>query len=403
LVRVKLAGLIALAVATIVALSGAARASDGITLRGYGTAVVDGLLSPGEWDAAGHYDFQANRAPAEGGGTVPATLFVMNDSANLYLALRVSVTNLGYSAFDGIFPAPDPNPFGPGNDILRATPTSFEDIHWHPVGPNNWDWLADVADGGTRDGVAAVHQSGGVGVFEVAHPLNSADDQHDFSLTIPKHVRFIGSFQHCVASACATTFMPPTSLNQVVVVSGTHIPPDTSITAGPAEGSQVPDYGNFEFVGTDDVTPPSELEYECKVDDEDWSSCDSPFGPATTVDGWHALSIRALDDMLNADPTPAQRHWRIDTQSPSKPKVIVSRRRGAAVTELRLSATDRGTPAKRLRFRCAVDSKRLHACASRYRLRLRAGRHVLRVRAVDPAGNQSDARIARFAVRLPAA
>jgi len=48
-------------------------------LRGYGTAVVDGVLAPGEWDAAGRLDFQANRSPADGGGTVPATLFVMND------------------------------------------------------------------------------------------------------------------------------------------------------------------------------------------------------------------------------------------------------------------------------------------------------------------------------------
>ena len=76
----------------LVAMSGSARASGGVTLRGYGTPVVDGVLSPNEWDAAGHFDFQANRSPSEGGGTVPATVFVMNDSTNLYLALRIAVT-----------------------------------------------------------------------------------------------------------------------------------------------------------------------------------------------------------------------------------------------------------------------------------------------------------------------
>jgi hypothetical protein len=180
---------------------------------------------------------------------------------------------------------------------------------------------------------------------------------------------------------------------KLVVVSGTRVPPETTITAGPAEGAQVSDYGTFEFTGIDDVAPPSELVYECKVDTEDWSSCESPLGPASTEDGWHTLSVRALDDMLNADPTPAERRWRIDTRSPSKPHVA---RKGKT---LRLTAADRGTPSRRLRFKCAVDAKRLHACPSLLRLRLPARRHVLRARAVDPAGNESGVRIFRFAVR----
>ena len=72
-------GVVLASVLILVATTGAARASDGLSLRGYGTAVVDGVLSPNEWDRAAHYDFQANRSPAEGGGTVPATLFVMNE------------------------------------------------------------------------------------------------------------------------------------------------------------------------------------------------------------------------------------------------------------------------------------------------------------------------------------
>jgi hypothetical protein len=118
----------------------------------------------------------------------------------------------------------------------------------------------------------------------------------------------------------------------------------------------------------------------------------------TTEDGWHTFSVRALDDMLNTDPTPATRFWRVDTQAPSKPKVVVSGRRGAA-KELRISATDRGTSAGRLRFRCKVDTKSFRACGSRLRLRLPSGRHVFRVRAIDPAGNGSDVRIVRLVVR----
>jgi len=55
------------------------------TLFGVGTATVDGILSPGEWDAAGSIDLVIN---LPGGGTEAATLFVMNDATDLYLALR---------------------------------------------------------------------------------------------------------------------------------------------------------------------------------------------------------------------------------------------------------------------------------------------------------------------------
>lgn len=382
-----------LAAAAIVLATGSARASDDeLKLRGYGTPVMDGVLTPGEWDAAGHFDFQANRTPGQGGGTVPATLYVMNDSANLYLALRVEVANLGDSAFDGVFAPP-----GPDSDILRAVPWEFQDLHFHEVTPFTWNWLPDVADGGTQDGTAVALVQGGVGVFEVAHPLNSTDDRHDFSLAIPSHKTFIGSFQHCVAGSCAGTFMPASGIGTVVIVSGTRVPPDTTIIEGPAEGEELPDYGVFVFKGTDDIAPGSEISFECKVDAEDWSSCDNPLGPATTVAGWHTLSVRALDDMLNADPTPAQRRWRIDLQSPSTPRVT---RRGKT---LRFSSTDRGTPSGRLRFRCAIDTKRLHACGSRVGTRLRGGRHVVRVRAIDPAGNESNMKTLRFTVRRSAA
>jgi len=385
--RVKLAGIVALVAALFATTSGTAGASGGLTLRGYGTPVVDGVLAPGEWDTAGQFDFQASRSPVEGGGTVPATLFVMNDSTNLYLALRVSVIDLGNSTFDGLFSPPGGSPFAPGSDILRAVPWTFEDSFWQQTGPNSWDWSVDDAFGGTNDGMsqAAVHN--GVAVFEVEHPLNDGDDLHDFSLAIPSHVDYIGLFQHCIASSCGYTNITSDTA-KIEVVSGTHVPPQTSITAGPAEGAQVADYGTWEFAASDDVAPASEITYQCSVDSGPWDDCETPYGPATTVDGWHTLSVRALDDMLNADPTPAQRRWRIDTTGPSKPKVV---RHGRT---LRFSAKDVGTPRADVRFRCALDAKRLHSCGAVFRVP--RGRHTVRVRAVDPAGNESDVKSVRL-------
>jgi hypothetical protein len=389
------AGILAVLVAIMaVAWAGSAAASEGLSLRGYGTAVLDGDLAPGEWDSAGRYDFAARRAPSEGGGSVPASFYVMNDATNMYLALRVSVTNIGFSAFDTIFKAPGPNAFAEGSDILHTSPTYFEDLHYHQTSPFQWSWLEDVADGGTRDGTSATQTHFGFVVYEVSHPLDTADNRHDFSLTIPKHETFAGSFHHCVGS-CASTGIPESGFGEIVVVSGTHVPPNTRITAGPADGAEVRDERTFEFTGTDDVAPVEELRFECKVDREEWSECESPLA-GVVADGWHTLRVRAIDDMLNADPTPAQRRWRIDTKAPSKPSVTL--RNGA----YRFSSSDRGTPRRRLRFRCGLDTTRLHACGSRYSRRLPAGRHVLRVRAVDPAGNESSVRTVRFVVRLAA-
>jgi hypothetical protein len=241
-----------------------------------------------------------------------------------------------------------------------------------------------------------VREADGELVYEVAHPLDSADDAHDFSLAIPSHLEFMGAFQYCFGS-CPASYIPPTT-GKIAIVSGTLVPPDTTFTFGPANGTELSGYGQFGFVGTDDVAPPNELTYECKVDRRGWSECASPLSSPTHDEGWHTLSVRALDDMLNVDATPAMRRWRIDTQEPSKPKAVVSSLRGPKV-KFGFFATDRGTPARRLRYRCALDHTRFRACGSRFALRLRSGRHSLRVCAIDPAGNRSAPKVLRFIVR----
>jgi hypothetical protein len=394
---VKLARGIALtAVVVLTWGAGTGAASDQVKLRGYGSADVDGVLTLTEWDNAGRFPFLVNTSPAGGGGLVPATFYVMNDSTNLYLALRVSAPDLGNSAFDGIFLGAPPDLFG-ASDILHVSPIGLEDLFFHQVSPTYWDYQPDVDYGGTRDGASAVAESGGELVYELSHPLDSADDPHDFSLRIPSHIDFHGVFQYCFGS-CPAAYIPEAT-GQIVIVSGTHLPPETRFTFGPADGAEVAGYGQFGFVGEDDAAPSSELTYECKIDADDWKACESPLSGAATEDGWHTISVRALDDMLNVDPTPATRDWRIDTQEPSRPKVVVTRRPRASRMQLRISATDRGTPVERLRLRCKLDAKPFHACAARQRLRLRSGRHVLRFNALDPAGNRSPVKIVRLVVR----
>jgi hypothetical protein len=89
---------------------------------------------------------------------------------------------------------------------------------------------------------------------------------------------------------------------------------------------------------------------------------------------------------------------RSDSAAPRRPVVrgsLVVREGRAAV--YRLSATDAFTPAAALRFLCGVDAAPLRPCAARLELRLAPGPHVLRVRAVDAAGNGSA--VTRLVVR----
>ncbi len=69
--------------------------TSGVNPLGYGTAIIDGVMSPGEWDNAVKIDFQANVPPSEGGGTTPATLYIMNNGLNLYFAVKVARPSFG--------------------------------------------------------------------------------------------------------------------------------------------------------------------------------------------------------------------------------------------------------------------------------------------------------------------
>jgi hypothetical protein len=77
-----------------------------------------------------------------------------------------------------------------------------------------------------------------------------------------------------------------------------------------------------------------------------------------------------------------------DEAAPSRPRV----RLGSAGDGRRtytFSSADEFAPTSAIRYRCSFDGAALHACDARYSQPLRPGSHVLRVVALDPAGNRS--------------
>jgi ELWxxDGT repeat protein len=88
---------------------------------------------------------------------------------------------------------------------------------------------------------------------------------------------------------------------------GDTVPPETTITSGPANGSTIPSGTSavFTFTGT----PGNTAWFECALDDDPVILCKSPF--TWTGDrlgkGSHTFRVRAFNSVGNPDPTWAQR------------------------------------------------------------------------------------------------
>jgi hypothetical protein len=182
-----------------------------LVLSGLGTATVDGVLAPGEWDGAASSAVLANVPANDGGGTTPATLFVMNDGTNLYLGVKVVRTqlntgNLGFGLDQVAFEFDNDHDEGPpeeGDDILLLSPglsilgvsAFFDEVRTTrppcPVGVGLCGFLDIQLDApGTNDGAGAATNNGSFSFFEMAHPLDSGDDLNDFSLAPGSTVGF---------------------------------------------------------------------------------------------------------------------------------------------------------------------------------------------------------------------
>jgi len=182
--------------------NGFAHDVSGVSLTGFGTAAIDGVMSPGEWDTADTISFQAN---VPEGGTTPATLFVMNDADNLYLAVAIERSSLDRTSVTFEYDNDHDGVSTDGDDtiLMNAGPAisaSFSD-NFRPSG------AVDTSDGGTNDGVADASNDGTFSVYEQSHPLNTADDAHDFSLEFGDTVGFRLFIR--MLPPTTDTFLPP--------------------------------------------------------------------------------------------------------------------------------------------------------------------------------------------------
>ena len=148
---------------------------------------IDGIIGDEEWSTAAKIDF--NIASYNG------TIYVMNDGGNLYIAAKITDNYFqadqgNYDVFMVLFDNDNDGVQEKGDDGLFCFSIAGPpyDVFYNVTEPNAWP--SDESDGGTADGG---HDETGDGVynyFECFHPLDSADDAHDFSLKIGDVVGF---------------------------------------------------------------------------------------------------------------------------------------------------------------------------------------------------------------------
>lgn len=197
-----------------------------VNLTGCGTAKIDGVISAGEWSGAGSQNLVVNTEA----GPVTATLYMMNDNLNLYMALRFPQSSPLYGSLGFEF---DNNNngvmFEQGDDsIVANNQIGYIDgfrTYLPPCTNPLSCGLEDVSDGGTTDGQMAFHNDGTNSVYEISHPLVTPDYNHDFYLPPGATIGF-SAFLRIVdgnGSALYDTTIPATGLGKFT--AGTCLPP----------------------------------------------------------------------------------------------------------------------------------------------------------------------------------
>jgi hypothetical protein len=180
------------------------------------------------------------------------------------------------------------------------------------------------------------------------------------------------------------------------------IPPDTSITNGPDDGSTLDtDSATFDFSSNEGGSW-----FKCRLDstsENAWSYCTSPKGYTGLNNGSHTFEVKAIDQLGNEDSTPASRTWSVDRPPPDT--TIEDPPEGYTFTNdpVRISFTSSQSDST---FECSMDSGNWSACGSNANgswhyeeyTGLANGSHNIKVRATNTGGTDSSPASLNFTV-----
>ncbi len=151
--------------------------------------------------------------------------------------------------------------------------------------------MAGITLGGSLSDMIPAPSTPGTYYFRARHPMQSLPPNQWLAAT---------------SNAVMVTVTAPSS---------DAVAPETFLVNAPANPSSSAS-ASFSFNGTDNVTPPAGLTFQCSLDGAAFSACSSPQSYLSLADGAHSFQVRARDAAGNFDPTPASFSWTIDTSAP---------------------------------------------------------------------------------------
>jgi subtilisin family serine protease len=182
-------------------------------------------------------------------------------------------------------------------------------------------------------------------------------------------------------------------LDAYAALGGTALPPEVTITGPPAPLSRNPS-PTITFAAN------RKASFMCSIDGGALFSCTSPFTPHDPLsDGLHGFAVRG-EDLAGRVGIAGPAIFQIDTTAPrtfirSRPRRTLRTRHRRAKARFAFAANEQNVT-----FACRVDGGLLRFCPERLVRRFKAGRHRLRVIAVDAAGNADRTpAMARFRVK----
>lgn len=152
--------------------------------------------------------------------------------------------------------------------------------------------------------------------------------------------------------------------------------PTTSVTGPPTMSTSTT--AGFDFSSNE-----SGVTYQCRVDGAAFAGCADPY--TTTVgQGNHTLDVFATDAAGNADASPAQYSWGVDSVNPSVTFISPT---PAASSTVGPYNTYAWTTSRTATSMCSINGGTAFACTSPYTTHIKAGATNFTVTATDTFGN----------------
>ena len=143
-------------------------------------------------------------------------------------------------------------------------------------------------------------------------------------------------------------------------------PPDTNITSQPANPTTNTS-ASFGIGGSDNLTSPAALTFECRIDSSapgDWASCTNPKAYHGLSVGPHTFEVRAVDGAGLRDPSPASYTWSITAADTTPPDTSIDTQPPVTTTDTNASFTF-SSPEPGVTFQCKLDTAAFAACTTR--------------------------------------